>query len=266
MTTNPNIYGNKTKFVFNKRVKLNKTDETLLRLREDIQKINDMNLEISSEIVSENEIFQTYGTYSNFYIMNMRLLLICHFIISFDEEERKQKINEYKSDIFKIFGASSIEEKTKIMEDVLIYIYYILYNQQEEEESDDEEYENEEYENEENEENDVNDFAQDILRDINEVWDNSKFIKPNKIITLDEDNRIYFTIKNKSNIISIMTNEEKNKVSIYLIPKKYLNEKDENTYIIKDSSKLSLINCNGNPIDDYDKFVKEKIMPIYFNN
>ena len=264
MTTNPNIYGNKTKFVFNKRVNLNKTDETLLRLREDIQKINDMNLDISSEIVSENQIFQTYGSYSNFHIMNMRLLLICHFILSFDEEERKNKINEYKSDIFKIFGASSVEEKTKIMEDVLIYIYYILYNQQEDDDDESDEENNDENNDENNE--DINLFAQDILTNINEVWDKSNLIKPNKIITLDEDNRIYFTIKNKSNIISIMTNEDKNKVSIYLIPRQYLNEKDENTYIIKDSSKLSLINCNGNPIDNYDKFVKEKIMPIYFNN
>ena len=61
-----------------------------------------------------------------------------------------------------------------------------------------------------------------------------------------------------------MSNEDKDKVSIYLIPKKYLTEKDENTYIINDTSKLSLINCNGNPTDKYDNFVKEKIMPIYF--
>lgn len=257
MTTNPNIYGTKTKFVFNKRVKLNRTDETLLRLREDIQKINELGLEISGEIVGENEIFQTYQNLPNFHIMNMKMLLVCHFILSFDQEEMIDKIKEYDNDIFKIFGASSVEEKSKIKEDIAIYITYITYNNMYDELDD---------ESEDDEEDDTFEVNDKVIVKIREEWNKGNFPKPGHVITLDKDNRLYFTIKVKSDIVSIMTKEDKNKVSIYMIPLKYLTVRDENTYIINDSSKLSLINCNGNPIDDYDKFVIKSIMPIYFSS
>ena len=255
MTTNPNIYGNKTKFIFNKRVKLNRTDETLLRLREDIQKINDLNLDISREIVGEDDIFQNYQTLPNFHIMNLKMLLICHFLMLFDEDEIKQKMIEYESDIFKIFGASSLEEKSKIKEDIAIYITYITkFKDQDSDSSSDEE--EEEYLS----------INEDVLNNISSVWQNSNYQKPSKIITIDKDNNIFFNVKIKTDIVSVMSKEDKNKVSIYMIPKKYLSSINENMFLINDSSKLSLINCNGNPIDNYDKFVIKNIMPIYFNN
>ena len=253
MTTNPNIYGNRTKFVFNRRIQLNKSDETLMRLREDVMKINELELDLSKEIVGESEILHTYQNLPNFHIMNMKMLLIVHFILSFDEDLMAEKIKEYSSDIFKIFGSSSCQEKSKIREDLFIYINYIMYNNiyDELEESEDEDYEKE-----------IFTISNKKLSLMSSEWKKSVFTKPSHIITLDKDNRVYFTIKKNSKIVSIITEEEKNKVSIYMIPLKYLNIRDDNTYIISDSSKLSLVNCNGNPIDDYDKFVIKNIIPI----
>ena len=280
MTSYFNNSGNRKKFNFQTRVNMSRENETSLRLISDIEKIKDMGLDISSEIVDAVDIERQYKSLPNYNILNLKLLVICHFLITNnpgDMSNYKNLITEHQNDIFKIFNVVSEEQKIKLKEDIFIYLTYITTIKdknneayESEEEYSEEEYSEEELEEETEEETEERKSYLDNIENIARIWfQKFKGNKPNAYICVDRDDNVYYTTRDKGKIVFIIQPDEtKNKkYIIYAIPKKYLdlNEYEGNKYwLIRKTSKLNLINCNGNTIDHYDRFVAQNILP-YLN-
>lgn len=85
---------------------------------------------------------------------------------------------------------------------------------------------------------------------------------PDVYYAVNENNDVYYVARDFSTIVYLVYMYE-NKPYTYVIPKKYLKveEKDEmKYYFITKSSKLGLVSCSNNQIDEFDIFVVKNII------
>ena len=104
---------------------------------------------------------------------------------------------------------------------------------------------------------------------IKNIWDNCKKgdskcpkITPSVYFAKNDNDDIYFVAKDFSTIVYLIYINEK-KPYTYIIPKKYLKVQEEDEikyYMILKTSKLDLVSCSNNQIDDFDTFVVKNII------
>ena len=104
---------------------------------------------------------------------------------------------------------------------------------------------------------------------ISDIWSKCKRkegkcpkVIPSVYYAETENNDIYYVAKDFSTIVFLVHIHE-NKPYTYVIPKKYLDviyTDDMKKYFIKKPSKLDLVSCSNNQIDDFDLFVVKNII------
>ena len=108
-----------------------------------------------------------------------------------------------------------------------------------------------------------------VYNKISSIWDKCKRggkdcpkAVPSVYYAKNENNDIYYVAKDFSTAVYLITMYE-NKPYTYVILKKYLKvvEEDEmKFYMIVKSSKMDLVSCSNNQIDDFDTFVVKNII------
>jgi len=108
-----------------------------------------------------------------------------------------------------------------------------------------------------------------VYNKISNIWDNCKKgdkscpkTVPSVYYAKNENNDIYYVAKDFSNIVFLIYVYE-NKPYTYIVLKKYLKieeEDDMKYYFIQKPSKLDLVSCSNNQVDDFDTFVVKNII------
>lgn len=108
-----------------------------------------------------------------------------------------------------------------------------------------------------------------VYNKISKIWDNCKRgdgncpkAIPSVYYAKNENDDIYYVAKDFSTIVYLVYIYE-NKPYTYVIAKKYLRvaEQDEmKYYFITKPSKLDLVSCSNNQVDDFDMFVVKNII------
>ena len=104
---------------------------------------------------------------------------------------------------------------------------------------------------------------------IADIWEKCKKkgnkcpkVLPTVFFAKNENNDIYYVAKDFSTIVYLVYMYEK-KPYTYVIPKKYLEvqvEDDMKFYFIRKTSKLDLVSCSNNQVDDFDLFIVKNII------
>ena len=87
-------------------------------------------------------------------------------------------------------------------------------------------------------------------------------MSPSIYFAIDENDRLFYTAKDYSTICFFVLIRD-NKPYTFAIPKKYCTEIEKDGmkfYRITKSSKLDLVSCSNNQIDDFDLFVVKNII------
>ena len=108
-----------------------------------------------------------------------------------------------------------------------------------------------------------------VYEKISKIWDNCKRgdkscpkVVPTVYYAKNENNDIYYVTKDYSTIVYLVYMHE-DKPHTYVIPKKYLKVEEEDEmkfYFITKPSKLDLVSCSNNQVDDFDTFVVKNII------
>lgn len=108
-----------------------------------------------------------------------------------------------------------------------------------------------------------------IYEKIEKIWDKCKKgdrscpkVVPTVYYAKNENEDIYYVAKDYSTIVHLVYNYE-GKPYTYVIAKKYLKIEEEDEmryYFITKPSKLDLVSCSNNQIDDFDTFVVKNII------
>tara|TARA_R110000772_G_scaffold192819_2_gene303716 strand:- start:552 stop:911 length:360 start_codon:yes stop_codon:yes gene_type:complete len=109
-----------------------------------------------------------------------------------------------------------------------------------------------------------------VYEKISQIWDKCKKgdkscpkVVPSVYYAKNENEDIYYVVKDFSTIVYLVYMYE-NKPHTYVIPKKYLKveieEEDMKYYFITKPSKLNIVSCSNNQIDEFDTFVVKNII------
>jgi hypothetical protein len=103
---------------------------------------------------------------------------------------------------------------------------------------------------------------EDTYKKINSIWDRSGFLKPSIVYCLDSTDKMYLVARDQSNIVTLVVKYGR-KIYTYVIPKVYLTKEKNGShyyYKLKNSTKLNIISCSNNQIDEMANFVAINII------
>jgi hypothetical protein len=101
-----------------------------------------------------------------------------------------------------------------------------------------------------------------INNSISNIWDKSKKTKPSILYALDNNDKLYIVARDERSIVTLVVKYGR-KIYTYVIPKLYLkikNKDNHSYYKLINSSKLDIISCSNNQIDDMANFVAINII------
>lgn len=96
---------------------------------------------------------------------------------------------------------------------------------------------------------------------ISKTWDKSQHTKPKIMYAVDNNNKVYVVARDQKQIVTLVVKYDK--VYTYVVPIVYLSietTKSHRYYKLNDTSKLNIISCSNNQIDEMANFVATNII------